>query len=50
LRLALSVTETGVKLAKALFPKIRSRNGVSMPNENKLKRIDSKINRPYQPI
>jgi hypothetical protein len=48
--LELSVTDTGVKLAKALFPKMRSRNGVSIPKENKLKRIDNKINRPYQPI
>jgi hypothetical protein len=48
--LVLSVADTGVKLANALFPKMRSRNGVSMPNENKLKSIDSKINRPYQPI
>jgi hypothetical protein len=44
------VTDTGVKLAKALFPKIRSRNGVSIPNENKLKRMDNKIKRPYQAI
>jgi hypothetical protein len=48
--LVLSVTDTGVKLTKALFPKIRSRNGVNIPKENKLKRIDNKINRPYQPI
>jgi hypothetical protein len=48
--LALSVTETGVKLAKALFPKMRSKNGVSIPNENKLKRMDNKIKSPYQPI
>ncbi len=45
-----SVTDTGARLAKALFPKMRSRKGVNMPSENKLKRIDNKINRPYQPI
>jgi hypothetical protein len=48
--LAVSVTEAGAKPAKALFPKIRSRKGVNMPSENKLKRMDNKINRPYQPI
>lgn len=48
--LDVSVTDTGARLAKALFPKMRSRKGVNMPSENKLKRIDNKINRPYQPI
>jgi hypothetical protein len=48
--LALSVTDIGVKLVKALLPKIRSRNGVSIPNENKLKTMDKKIKRAYQPI
>jgi hypothetical protein len=38
------------KLLKELFPKMRSKKGVSIPRENRLNTIESVIKRLYQAI